>query len=145
MCVACACVCVCIHVCVHYSCCIPQFYIENNIIPFTAVFVNGIFKICTVWILLKSLCLRQLLQDCIIIRMYDIIIIIVVSQQDLAACNIMVSEDEICKVGDFGLLREIPKDADIYVSWTRPMFPIQWMAAESLIKENSPQQAMFGA
>ena len=79
--------------------------------------------------------------------MHDIIIvtIIVVSQQDLAAHNIMVSEDEIYKVGDFGLLREMPTDADIYVPWTRPMFPIQWMAAESLIKENSPQQAMFGA
>ena len=63
------------------------------------------------------------------------IIIIVLSQQDLAARNIMVSEDEICKVGDFGLLREIPKDADIYVSQTKTKFPIRWMAPESLMKK----------
>ena len=51
----------------------------------------------------------------------------------------MVSEDEICKVGDFGLLREIPKDADIYVSQTKTKFPIRWMAPESLMrKEFSP-------
>ena len=62
-----------------------------------------------------------------------------ISQQDLAARNIMVSEDEICKVGDFGLLREIPKDADIYVSQTKTKFPIRWMAPESLMrKEFSP-------
>ena len=47
----------------------------------------------------------------------------------------MVSEDEICKVGDFGLLREIPKDADIYVSQTNTKFPIRWMAPESLMKK----------
>jgi serine/threonine protein kinase len=47
----------------------------------------------------------------------------------------MVSEDEICKVGDFGLLREIPKDADIYVSQTKTKFPIRWMAPESLMKK----------
>ena len=51
----------------------------------------------------------------------------------------MVSQDEICKVGDFGLLREIPKDASIYVSTTKTRFPIRWMAPESLMrKEFSP-------
>ena len=51
----------------------------------------------------------------------------------------MVSQDEICKVGDFGLLREIPKDTDIYVSKTKTPFPIRWMAPEShLRKEFSP-------
>ena len=43
----------------------------------------------------------------------------------------MVSEDEICKVGDFGLLRELPKDVDIYVATTNVAFPIRWMAPES--------------
>ena len=60
---------------------------------------------------------------------------IVVSQQDLAARNIMVSEDEICKVGDFDLLQEIPKDVDIYVSQTRVPFPVRWTAPESLLKK----------
>ena len=44
----------------------------------------------------------------------------------------MVGKDEICKVGDFGLLREIPKDATCYVSTTNCLFPVRWMAPESL-------------
>lgn len=43
----------------------------------------------------------------------------------------MVSHDEVCKVGDFGLLRELPKDEEIYVSVTKSA-PIRWMAPESL-------------
>ena len=51
----------------------------------------------------------------------------------------MVSHDEICKVGDFGLLRELPKDVEIYVAQTKVAFPIRWMAPESLMrKEFSP-------
>ena len=51
----------------------------------------------------------------------------------------MVSCAEICKVGDFGLLREIPKDVEIYVSKTKNPFPVRWMAPESLMrKEFSP-------
>ena len=51
----------------------------------------------------------------------------------------MVGQDEICKVGDFGLLRELPKDVEIYVAKTKVAFPIRWMAPESLIrKEFSP-------
>ena len=39
----------------------------------------------------------------------------------------------MCKVSDFGLLREIPKDDSIYVAQqaTGPV-PIRWMAPESL-------------
>ena len=47
----------------------------------------------------------------------------------------MVSEDEICKVGDFGLLRELPKDDKIYVAKSQVAFPIRWMAPESLMKK----------
>ena len=51
----------------------------------------------------------------------------------------MVSEDEICKVGDFDLLRELPKDNRIYVAKITVAFPIRWMAPESLVKrEFSP-------
>lgn len=44
----------------------------------------------------------------------------------------MVGQDEICKVGDFGLLRELPKDTEIYVATSRTFLPIKWMAPESL-------------
>ena len=44
----------------------------------------------------------------------------------------MVGEDEICKVGDFGLLRELPQGAEIYVTKTDTPLPVKWMAPESL-------------
>ena len=44
----------------------------------------------------------------------------------------MVSKDEICKVGDFGLLRELPKDEKIYVASNKVALPVRWMAPESL-------------
>ena len=51
----------------------------------------------------------------------------------------MVGNDEICKVGDFGLLRELPEDDTIYVAQTTLPLPIRWMAPESLTKrEFSP-------
>jgi serine/threonine protein kinase len=57
----------------------------------------------------------------------------------------MVSKDEICKVGDFGLLRELPKDdTTIYVSQTAVALPTRWMAPESLTKrEFSPASDMW--
>lgn len=44
----------------------------------------------------------------------------------------MVSQDEICKVADFGLLRELPKGGEIYVAKADVPLPIKWMAPESL-------------
>ena len=55
--------------------------------------------------------------------------------QDLAARNVMIDRDEICKVGDFGLLRELPKDANVYVSTTKTPFPLRWMAPESHMRK----------
>ena len=46
----------------------------------------------------------------------------------------MVDERETCKVADFGLLREIPKDNTIYLAMTEMPWPIRWMASESLIQ-----------
>ena len=40
--------------------------------------------------------------------------------------------DELCKVGDFGLLRELPADSDIYVPQSDDPLPCRWMALESL-------------
>lgn len=47
----------------------------------------------------------------------------------------MVSQNEICKVGDFGLLRELPKDNEIYVAKADVPLPVKWMAPESLKKK----------
>ena len=44
----------------------------------------------------------------------------------------MVDNRETCKVADFGLLREIPKDDTIYQATTELPWPIRWMAPESL-------------
>ena len=49
--------------------------------------------------------------------------------QDLAARNILVSENLICKVADFGLARVI--DEDIYEAHTGAKFPIKWTAPEA--------------
>ena len=51
----------------------------------------------------------------------------------------MVDKKETCKVADFGLLREIPKDDTIYQATTELPWPIRWMAPESLVdREFSP-------
>ena len=52
----------------------------------------------------------------------------------------MVSADEICKVGDFGLLRELPKDVNRYMATTKiSSVPVRWMAPESFLRrEFSP-------
>ena len=52
--------------------------------------------------------------------------------QDLAARNVLVDENRTCKVSDFGLLREIPKDESIYVSQSGGQSPLRWMAPESI-------------
>ena len=58
--------------------------------------------------------------------------------QDLAARNILLGKDEICKVGDFGLLRKLRKsetsdsmDAYVVQNKATPL-PLRWMAPESL-------------
>ena len=51
----------------------------------------------------------------------------------------MVDDKETCKVADFGLLREIPKDNTIYQATTELPWPLRWMSPESLDKgEFSP-------
>jgi len=42
-----------------------------------------------------------------------------------------VSEDETCKVSDFGLLRELPEGDSIYHMRTTVPCPVRWMAPES--------------
>ena len=54
------------------------------------------------------------------------------SIQDLAARNVLVGENEVCKVADFGLLRELPKEDSIYQSTANAPLPVRWMAPESI-------------
>ena len=52
--------------------------------------------------------------------------------RDLAARNILVGEGELCKVADFGLLKELPKDDAIYHMKTSVPCPVRWMSPESV-------------
>ncbi|XP_058033410.1 protein-tyrosine kinase 6 isoform X1 [Ahaetulla prasina] len=49
--------------------------------------------------------------------------------RDLAARNVLVGENNICKVGDFGMARLI--EEDIYLSYSQS-FPYRWTAPEGL-------------
>lgn len=55
--------------------------------------------------------------------------------QDLAARNVMVGDNEICKVADFGLLRELPEGKQLYVASSKTPLPLRWMAPESIRKK----------
>ena len=53
--------------------------------------------------------------------------------QDLAARNVLVDREKRCKVADFGLLREVPKEEEcVYVSKGDGNSPLRWMAPESI-------------
>ena len=53
--------------------------------------------------------------------------------QDLAARNVLVDSEKRCKVADFGLLREVPKEEEcVYVSKKDGNSPLRWMAPESI-------------
>ena len=43
-----------------------------------------------------------------------------------------MSEDETCKVSDFGLMRELPEDDSMYHMSTFLPCPVRWMAPESI-------------
>jgi serine/threonine protein kinase len=43
-----------------------------------------------------------------------------------------VGVNELCKVGDFGMLRELPSDDSIYVSSSNIPCPIRWMPPEAI-------------
>lgn len=55
-----------------------------------------------------------------------------ITEQDLAARNVLVGDNETCKVSDFGLLRELPKDDSIYHMQTTVPCPVRWMPPESI-------------
>ncbi|KAF6205305.1 hypothetical protein GE061_019475 [Apolygus lucorum] len=51
--------------------------------------------------------------------------------RDLAARNCMVSADNVVKIGDFGMTRDV-YETDYYRKGDKGMLPIRWMAPESL-------------
>ena len=49
----------------------------------------------------------------------------------MAARNILVGEDYVMKIADFGLARDIYK-SELYVKTNSGVLPMKWMAIESL-------------
>ena len=50
----------------------------------------------------------------------------------MAARNVLVGEDYVMKIADFGLARDIYK-SDLYVKVSCGVLPMKWMAIESLV------------
>lgn len=51
---------------------------------------------------------------------------------DLAARNVLVAENNLVKVADFGLTRALPDDQDYWQSKSVMKLPVKWCAIESL-------------
>ena len=49
--------------------------------------------------------------------------------RDLACRNVLVGENKVLKISDFGMARE----NDIYVKTTDGKLPLRWMAIESIV------------
>ncbi|XP_008319831.1 non-receptor tyrosine-protein kinase TNK1 [Cynoglossus semilaevis] len=52
--------------------------------------------------------------------------------RDLAARNVLLASKELVKIGDFGLMRGLSKEADHYVMSANKRIPFAWCAPESL-------------
>ncbi|CAB4022081.1 Angiopoietin-1 receptor, partial [Paramuricea clavata] len=56
-----------------------------------------------------------------------------VVHRDLAARNILIGQENIAKICDFGLTRDI-RSAEEYVRHNQNLLPVKWMAVESLVR-----------
>ena len=54
--------------------------------------------------------------------------------RDLAARNVLVGNDKIVKISDFGLTRNMSEDL-IYMGKTARNLPLKWMSPEAIIDE----------
>ena len=54
--------------------------------------------------------------------------------RDLAARKVLVGNDKIVKISDFGLSRNMSKDL-IYMGKTARNLPLNWMSLEAIIDE----------
>lgn len=52
--------------------------------------------------------------------------------RDLAARNVLVCDNNILKISDFGLTRGLGEGQDYYRNTTKGRFPVKWMAPEAL-------------
>ncbi|XP_030254617.1 activated CDC42 kinase 1 isoform X1 [Sparus aurata] len=52
--------------------------------------------------------------------------------RDLAARNVLLSTNDTVKIGDFGLMRALPKNTDLYIMEEGHKIPFPWCAPESL-------------
>ena len=49
--------------------------------------------------------------------------------RDLACRNVLVGENKVLKISDFGMARK----EDIYIKTTDEKLPLRWMAVESIV------------
>ena len=58
----------------------------------------------------------------------------------MAARNVLVGEDYVMKIADFGLARDIYK-SELYVRTSSGVLPIKWMAIESLLSREYSEKS----
>ena len=54
--------------------------------------------------------------------------------RDLAARNVLVGNDKIVKISDFGLSRKVSENL-VYMASTKRRLPIKWMSLEAILTE----------
>ena len=54
--------------------------------------------------------------------------------RDLAARNVLVENDKIVKISDFGLSRKLSEDL-VYLASTKRQLPLKWMSLEAILSE----------